>query len=104
MMDVNRSQGRGNRGRGRRRLLWERQVRQARIVGTTGRVDPASQKLPVVVEIPRPLCICGDRPSLLPGTLVEVFIAGAAPQDEVATPEATRASEDSSTLQDSERR
>ncbi len=77
---------------------------QGYVVGIRGRVDPASQRLPVVVEIARPLDAGGDRPSLLPGTLVEVFIAGAGPQDEVATPEATRASEDSSTLQDSERR
>jgi RND family efflux transporter MFP subunit len=77
---------------------------QGYIVGATGRVDSASQRLPVVVEIPRPLDAGGDRPSLLPGTLVDVFIAGTAPQNAAVTPEAGIAPEDTGTLQDSERR
>jgi RND family efflux transporter MFP subunit len=77
---------------------------QGYIVGATGRVDAASQTLPVVVEILRPLDACADRPALLPGALVEVFRAGTTPQDDVAAPETDGAPEGSRTLQGSERR
>jgi RND family efflux transporter MFP subunit len=70
---------------------------QGYVVGAAARMDDASQSLPVIVEIPRPLDSGGDRPALLPGTLVEVFITGAAP-DVPATPE------DAGTLQSPERR
>jgi multidrug efflux pump subunit AcrA (membrane-fusion protein) len=74
------------------------------VVGTAGRVDVASQRLPLVVEIPRPLEAGGDRPPLLPGTRVEVLLAGSAAQDADVVPADTRTSEDTRTLQRSERR
>jgi len=40
---------------------------------TGGQVDRASQRIPVVVEIPRPLDTADGKP-LLPGTSVEVLI------------------------------
>jgi multidrug resistance efflux pump len=77
---------------------------QGYIVGATGRVDAPSQRLPVIVEIPRPLDACGDRPSLLPGTLVEVFSAGTTSGDEAPASEADGIPAGSRTLQGSERR
>lgn len=50
--------------------LW-----QGEVVRTTGRVDRTSGMVSVIVEVPHPLDVSGDRPALLPGTPVEVTIA-----------------------------
>ncbi|MEN6337209.1 MAG: HlyD family efflux transporter periplasmic adaptor subunit, partial [Phycisphaerales bacterium] len=50
-------------------------LRQGEVVRTTGRVDRTSGMASVIVEVPHPLDVSGDRPALLPGTPVEVTIA-----------------------------
>lgn len=44
------------------------------VVRTTGRVNPESGMVSVIVEIPQPLEASADRPALLPGMAVEVVI------------------------------
>ncbi len=56
------------------------------VVRTTGQVDLTSRMIPVVVEIPRPLDAADGKPPLLPGTFVEVRIAGKTLHDAVAVP------------------
>lgn len=46
------------------------------VTRTVGQVDLVSRRVPVVVEIPRPLEVSGGRPLLLPGAFVEVRIPG----------------------------
>lgn len=57
-----------------------------RVTRTTGQVDRTSRMVPVVVEVSRPLDASGGRPPLLPGTFVEVRIAGRTLLDAVAVP------------------
>jgi RND family efflux transporter MFP subunit len=56
------------------------------VTRTTGRVDPASRMVPVVVEVARPLDTSGGKPPLLPGAFVQVAIAGKTLSDAVAVP------------------
>jgi RND family efflux transporter MFP subunit len=56
------------------------------VAGTTGRVDPSSGKVFVLVEVARPLEASADRPPLLPGTPVEVAIPGRNLENAVAVP------------------
>ncbi len=51
-----------------------------------GQVDTASRMVPVVVEVPRPLEVSAGRPPLLPGTVVEVLIAGKTLNHAMAVP------------------
>lgn len=46
------------------------------VLRTTGRVDPKSGMVSIVVEVPQPLEASGDRPPLLPGMAVEVLLGG----------------------------
>jgi multidrug efflux pump subunit AcrA (membrane-fusion protein) len=46
------------------------------VVRTTGRVSSESGMISVVVEVPQPLEGSAERPPLLPGMAVEVFIGG----------------------------
>ncbi len=57
-----------------------------RVTRTTGQVDRASRRVPVVVEVPRPLDGSEGRPPLLPGTFVSVRIAGKTLHRAVAVP------------------
>ncbi len=52
-----------------REYIW-----QGYCTRTTGQVDLVSQRVAVVVEIPRPLDMVAGKPPLLPGTSVEVLI------------------------------
>ena len=56
------------------------------IVRAAGRVDGSSGKVPLIVEVQRPLDVAGDRPPLLPGTSAEVLIAGGTLENAVAVP------------------
>ncbi len=58
-----------------REYIW-----QGCVVGTAGRADEATGAISVVVEVPRPLEADDGRPSLLPGTSVEVLLTGQPPQ------------------------
>ncbi|MCF7957378.1 MAG: efflux RND transporter periplasmic adaptor subunit [Phycisphaerae bacterium] len=49
---------------------------QGRVVRCEGQIDPASRMLNVVVEVPDPFKLTGDRPPLMPGMFVEVEIHG----------------------------
>jgi len=51
-----------------------------------GQIDPVTQKVPLVVDVPRPLEAVGDKPSLLPGISVEVLLAGPILSNAVAVP------------------
>ncbi len=59
-----------------REYMWPGYVLHA-----AGRIDGGSGKIPVVVEIPRPLDASDDKPPLLPGATVHVFITGRTPED-----------------------
>ena len=63
------------------RHSWE-----ARVVRMEAKVDPGSRMVHVVVEVPRPYERRGDRPPLLPGTFVDVRIAGKTVADVAAVP------------------
>jgi RND family efflux transporter MFP subunit len=58
-----------------RECVW-----QGYVLHATGRMDGGSGQIPVVVEIPRPLETSDDRPPLLPGACVQVFITGGTPE------------------------
>lgn len=51
-----------------------------------GRIDPVSQAVPLIVEVPKPLDVVGGRPPLLPGASVKVILAGATLSNAVAVP------------------
>ncbi|MGE5297406.1 MAG: efflux RND transporter periplasmic adaptor subunit [Solirubrobacterales bacterium] len=51
-------------------------VWSGKIVGTTKRVNPSSGMTSILVEVPQPMAVSGDRPALLPGMAVEVFLGG----------------------------
>lgn len=57
-----------------------------RVTRTTGQVDRASGRVPIMVEVPRPLDGSEGRPPLLPGTFVNVRIAGKTLHRAVAVP------------------
>jgi RND family efflux transporter MFP subunit len=49
---------------------------QGEVVRTTGRVDPTSRLIYVVIEVANPFESMDDKPPLLPGTFVEICILG----------------------------
>jgi len=57
-----------------------------RVTRTTGQVDRVSRRVPVVVEVPRPLDGSEGRPPLLPGTFVKALITGKTLHHAVAVP------------------
>jgi RND family efflux transporter MFP subunit len=56
------------------------------VTRTAGRVDPASRKVPVVVEIAKPLEASAGKPPLWPGVVAEVLIAGKTLDHAIAVP------------------
>jgi RND family efflux transporter MFP subunit len=57
-----------------------------KVVRTTGRIDDTTRLISVVVEVQDPFSSYGGRPFLLPGTFVEVAIAGSVVEDIVVLP------------------
>ena len=53
---------------------------------TTGQVDKTSRLVIIVIEVPEPFKASNGRPSLLPGTFVEVSIKGSILKNAVAVP------------------
>jgi len=51
------------------------------VLRVAGRVEGDSGRIPVVVEIPRPLETSNDKPPLLPGASVQVLVADGMPED-----------------------
>jgi len=56
------------------------------VTRTTGQVDRTSRMVSVVVEVPNPFETSVDKPPLLPGAFVEVFIKGKTLKNAVAVP------------------
>lgn len=56
------------------------------VVRTTGQVDRTSRLVSVVIEVEKPFEVSGSRPTLLPGTFVEVLIRGKVLKDALAIP------------------
>mgnify|MGYP001331187448 CR=1 FL=1 len=67
-------------------LAGGRHTWSGHVTRTTGQVDRVSRRVPVVVEVPRPLDGSESRPPLLPGTFVHVRITGKTLPHAVAIP------------------
>lgn len=67
-------------------LAGGRHTWSGHVTRTTGQVDRVSRRVPVVVEVPRPLDGSESRPPLLPGTFVHVRITGKTLHHAVAIP------------------
>jgi multidrug efflux pump subunit AcrA (membrane-fusion protein) len=59
---------------------------QGQVMRLGGAIDERSRRVPVVVEIPDPYCVEGNRPPLVEGMFVEVRILGQSLPGAVAIP------------------